>query len=71
MLQITNTNEMNTALIGAENEPLQFPSNVNVLLGYEQNEDTINQLEEVGATSRRSVHLYMSCGFGRKTLQSA
>ena len=67
MIQITNSNEMNAALMGADNETIQFPSNANVLLGYEQNEDTIDQLEAAGATSRRSVHLHMSCRFGGKT----
>lgn len=57
MIKVTNTNEMYDTLNRAVNEPVQFPYNANILLGYDEDVSTMEEIERLGRDAGRSVHL--------------
>lgn len=57
MITVNNSVELNSVLVDSTLEPVQFPDNSNLILGYGQNTEIVNELEGVAATARRSLHL--------------
>ena len=60
MIKVTNSNEFNDSLSTTTTEPVQFPANTNILLGYTDQPEVVEQLERVGCEAGRSVHLRLS-----------
>ena len=57
MNTVTTSNELKEELLNTSTKLIQLPANANIIIGTEQTVNTLNDLEEIGSKSRRSVHL--------------